>query len=98
MSENNVILEEWIEVTQRPTIRQMDQINLVYKKYAREDIWEMELCVKIASVLLVDRDKAQEIESILEREIDEETAEKLTKWGEVLLPLITSFAEKAKKK
>lgn len=98
MGENNVILEEWIEVTQRPTIRQMDQINLVYKKYAREDIWEMEMCVKIASVLLVNKDKTQEIESILDREIDEETTEKLTKWAEVLLPLITTFSENAKKK
>lgn len=98
MSENNVILEEWIEVTQRPTFRQMDQINIVYKKYAREDIWEMEMCVKIASVLVIDRQKTQEIESILDKEIDEETVSKLTKWAEILLPLITSFGENAKKK
>jgi hypothetical protein len=34
----NLVLDVGLEVSQRPTVRQMDQINLVYKKYAREEI------------------------------------------------------------
>ena len=94
----NLVLDVGLEVSQRPTVRQMDQINLVYKKYAREEIWEIQMCLDMISILLIDKTKTQEIQSVLDSELDEEMMTKISKWWDMILPIVTRFENNAKKK
>jgi hypothetical protein len=47
---------------------------------------------------LIDKTKTQEIQSVLDSELDEEMMTKISKWWDMILPIVTRFENNAKKK
>ena len=95
---NNIILEEGLEIIARPTIRQMDQIMILYRKYDAMMIGELELTLAAVKVLLADKTKEHVIEAMLNGELTPESATKVDVWWEKVFSMITSFQDEAKKK
>ena len=95
---NNIVLEAWIEIISRPSVRQMDQIMILYRKFDAFMIWELELTLWAVKVLLVDKTKENVIESMLDWELTPESATKVDEWGEKVFNMITTYQEEAKKK
>ncbi len=95
---SNIKLEEWIEIISKPSIRQIDQILILYRKFDAFMIWELELTLAAVKVLLVDKTKENVIDTLLDSELDDEWVVKVNAWGEQVFALIEKVQSNAKKK
>lgn len=95
--ENNITLTWGLEITWRITVLTWDQIQILYTKYMRNEIWDVVLTLEVCKLLLVDKSKASEIDSILNWEMTEETIEKIWEWWEKVLEIIEKHQNNKKK-
>ena len=96
----NIILKKWdlqLEIISKPSVLQMDQILILYRKYNAFVIWELELTLAAAKILLVDKTKEVEIDKILKWEFWDWTADIVDEWWGIVFEIITK-AQEAKKK
>ena len=65
---SNIILKKWdksIEISWKPSVLQMDKILILYRKFQSFVIWDLELTLAAAKILLIDKTKEIEIDEIL---------------------------------
>lgn len=93
----NIVLKEGLEITSKITVIAWDRISLLYAKFQKEEIWELQLTLEIIKILLIDKSKVAEIDNILNGEMTTEFISDLTDWGEKIMGIVTWFIDAKKK-
>jgi hypothetical protein len=84
----NIVLREGLEISPKITVLSWDRVSLIYAKFQREEIGELQLTLEIIKILLIDKTKVSEIDDMLNGELTEEFIEELTTWGEKIMGLV----------
>ena len=97
---SNIILNKWdlkLEIISKPSLLQMDKILMLYRKYNNYIVWDMELTLEAAKVLLVDKTKVIEIDEIIKWSFSCDIPKLIEEWGVIIFAIIEK-AQEAKKK
>lgn len=92
-----IVLKEGLEITTKVSVLLWDKINLLFKKFAREEIGEFEFTLSVIKLLLIDKAKEKEIDDMLEGDLSEEFIENMNDWGEKVMELVLKFVDAKKK-
>lgn len=86
-----------LEIISQPSVLQVDNIMILYRKHTDYKIWEMQLTLEAAKILLVDKTKIIEIDEILNWKFEWNTDELIAEWGEKIFSVIQKTNEAKKK-
>lgn len=95
--EKIIELQEGLSINTTVTVILFDKITLLYKRYEREDIGELEYTIEMIKRMKTSDSDWKILDDILSGEFDPETMEKLDKWGEIIQKIVLDFVEAKKK-
>jgi len=97
---SNLVLKKWeseLLITSKPSVLQMDKISILYRKFNDYVIWELEVTLWVAKVLLVDQTKVIEVDSIIKWDFTWDVEELIEEWWSIIITVIKKTDEAKKK-
>jgi len=95
--EKIIKLQEWLSINTTITVILFDSITLLYKKYEREEIWEMEYTIEMLKKMITAESDFKILDNLLAWEFSEDVMKKLDDWGEIIHKIVLDFIEEKKK-
>ena len=94
---NNIVLREGLEISSNINVLVWDKISILFKKFAREEIGEIQYTLEVVKLLLIDKTKVTEIDKMLTWDIDENCVLEINDWGEKVGAIIMELTKLKKK-
>ena len=98
--QNIMTLKKWdieLKITTRPSVQQMDRFGIMKRQFDNYVIWDIEFTLNTVKLLLIDKTKEIEIDSILKWNFTWDTAELIAEWAGQVIKIFENVAEAKKK-